>query len=92
MIALAFEHHLAIGRNIPLDALLEWLISLAPKGLIEFVPRGDSNLDRLLAHREDIFHDYHVEKFETTIKRHAAIVRADTVSASGRTLYWYDRT
>ena len=41
MIALAFEHHLAIAKNIPLDQLINWLTSLAPRGLIEFVPKED---------------------------------------------------
>ena len=39
VIALAFEHHLAIAKNIPLDQVIKWITSLAPKGLIEFVPR-----------------------------------------------------
>ena len=41
MIALAFEHHLALGKNIPLDQVVSWLIHLAPKGLIEFVPKNE---------------------------------------------------
>ena len=92
MIALAFEHHLAIGRNIPISELTAWLVSLAPVGLIEFVPKGDSNLDRLLLNREDIFTDYTAENFENALKSVAEIRRADIVSSSGRTLLWYERT
>lgn len=89
VIALAFEHHLAIGRNIPLKQLVAWIVSLAPTGLVEFVPRGDSNLDRLLKHREDVFEDYTEEGFRQAIEEVARVDRVDVVSASGRKLYWY---
>lgn len=91
LIALAFEHHLAIGRNIPLDQLVAWLVSLAPVGLVEFVPRGDSNLDRLLRNREDVFDDYTEDNFRAAIETVAQVDRVDVVSASGRKLYWYSR-
>ena len=41
VIALAFEHHLAIAKNIPLGEVILWILSLAPNGLIEFVPKND---------------------------------------------------
>ena len=41
LLALAFIHHLAIGRNVPLANVVDWLIGLAPRGVIEFVPKGD---------------------------------------------------
>lgn len=91
LIALAFEHHLVIGRNIPLDQLVAWLVSLAPVGLVEFVPRGDSNLDRLLRHREDIFENYTEGNFRSAIEAVAQVDRVDVVSTSGRKLYWYSR-
>lgn len=91
LIALAFEHHLAIGRNIPLDQLISWLVSLAPVGLVEFIPRGDSNLDRLLRHREEVFDDYTEDNFRSAIETVARVDRVDVVSASGRKLYWYSR-
>lgn len=92
ILALALEHHLAIGRNVPLDKVVEWLVGLAPRGLIEFIPKGDSNLERLLRHRKDIFAEYDERNFEHSLGLRARIVRKDVVSTSGRTLYWYDRS
>ena len=60
LIALAFEHHLAIGRNIPLPQVVSWLTSLAPTGVIEFVEKSDPTIQRMLALREDILHGYTV--------------------------------
>ena len=39
MLALAFEHHLAIAKNVPPDQVIEFLTNIAPRGLIEFVPK-----------------------------------------------------
>ena len=32
LLALAFIHHLAIGRNVPLDWVVEWITGLSPCG------------------------------------------------------------
>jgi ribosomal protein L11 methylase PrmA len=92
MVALAYEHHLAIGRNIPLPGVVDALTSLAPRGVIEFVQKKDPTVQQLLALREDIFADYTPEVFESSLLSKARIVKKETVSAAGRTLYWYDRT
>ena len=90
VIALAFEHHLAIGRNIPLSEVLRWITRLAPRGLIEFVPKDDPTVRRMLALREDIFDDYSLEGFKAALQRHARIVTQRTISRSGRELFWFE--
>lgn len=89
LLALAFVHHLAIGRNIPLDQCLAWLTGLAPTGIIEFVPKDDPTTQRMLALREDIFSEYNVSNFATLLAKRARIVERKIVSASGRELFWY---
>jgi ribosomal protein L11 methylase PrmA len=92
LLALAFGHHLAIGRNVPLDQVVAWLTGLAPQGVIEFVQKADPTVRRMLSLREDIFEGYGEEAFAAALGQRARIVRAETVSAAGRRLYWYDRT
>jgi ribosomal protein L11 methylase PrmA len=89
ILALAFVHHLAITRNIPLDQLVGWIIDLAPTGVIEFVPKSDPMVQSLLRHREDIFPDYTKETFLNYVDRKARIVNTATVSSSGRLLVWW---
>lgn len=89
--ALAVIHHLAIGRNIPLDRLLDWLIGLAPAGIVEFVPKSDRQVQRLLLLREDLFPDYTTEAFEAQLSSRARIVEKKAISEGGRVLYWFDR-
>lgn len=90
IIALAFEHHLAIGRNIPLDRLVDWLVGLAPSGVVEFVTKDDPTVQKMLQLREDIFSTYATETFVAALNRRTRIVKTLNVSNTGRQLFWYD--
>ena len=92
LLALALVHHLAIAKNIPLPSLIGWLVSLAPEGVIEFVPKSDPMVQELLRFREDIFDDYSIESFQFYLKLHAQVVRSEAVIGSDRVLFWYSRT
>jgi ribosomal protein L11 methylase PrmA len=91
VMALAFVHHLALGRNIPLDEVVSFITSVAPRGLIEFVPKADSTVERMLALKGDLFPGYSLQAFEQAMAAHARIVRRDRVSQSGRELFWFER-
>jgi ribosomal protein L11 methylase PrmA len=91
VLALALVHHLAIAKNIPLEDTVAWLVSLARHGVVEFVQKSDPMVCKLLQFREDIFEDYGQEAFEACLSARARIIRKEEVSASGRTLYWYER-
>lgn len=91
LIALAFEHHLAIGRNVPLDQLIAWITSMAPRGVIEFVQKDDPTVQRMLALREDIFDDYSQASFTALLSRRARIIKHERISEAGRVLFWYER-
>lgn len=91
VIALAFEHHLAIGRNIPLPEVVNWIVSLAPQGVIEFVRKDDPTIQKMLTLRDDIFDDYSVETFVTALENKARIIRREKVSSAGRELFWFDQ-
>jgi len=91
LVALAVVHHLAISRNIPFGELLDWLIDLAPCGVIEFVPKTDPMVQKLLALRADIFEDYTWDFFTDRIAKKARIDRVLQVGQYGRTLVSYIR-
>lgn len=91
ILALALVHHLAIGKNIPLPDVVDWLVDMAPKGVIEFVPKEDPMIQRMLMLREDIFDGYNCELFSSHLRARATIVREKRVSQSGRALFWYER-
>ena len=91
VLALAFEHHLAIGKNVPLDQVVDWITSIAPAGIIEFVPKGDPTVQAMLSMREDIFPNYTEETFAEALGRRARIVNRVQITGSGRTLYQFER-
>ena len=63
VLALALVHHLAISNNVPLPMVASFFAGLCEHLVIEFVPKSDSQVKRLLAAREDIFPDYSREGF-----------------------------
>lgn len=92
VIALALIHHLAITNNVPLTKIIALFHSLVLDCLIiEFVPKEDSQVQRLLATREDIFTDYHQAGFERALAGRFDIIHRDNVPHSTRTLYCLSR-
>lgn len=91
MVALAVIHHIAIGRNVPLDMAVDWLIGLAPHGVIEFPNKDDVMVRKLLASRKDIFPDYTEEAFLHHVGKRAAIIAQKKLGEDGRLIVQYRR-
>lgn len=89
IIALAFIHHLAIAKNIPLHQLIDWLLAIAPTGVIEFIPKSDPTISKMLFFRDDIFIDYTESNFENLLQQKAILIKKSKISSTGRTLFWY---
>lgn len=87
VVALALVHHLAISNNVPLPQLAALFARVARQLVIEFVPKDDSQVRRLLATRPDIFPDYTVEGFERAFAAQFRIERREPVTGSTRVLY-----
>jgi hypothetical protein len=92
VLALALVHHLAISNNVPLERLAAFLARAGRALIVEFVPKDDSQVQRLLATREDVFPDYRQDAFEAAFARHFTIQSAEPVRESRRTLYLMHRT
>ena len=87
VLALALIHHLAISNNLPFDRIARYLAELCDSLIIEFVPKTDSQVRRLLVCREDIFDGYRQEEFEADFSRYFDIRGAEKILDSQRTLY-----
>ena len=87
VLALALIHHLAISNNVPLPKLAEFFQRAGRALIIEFVPKEDSQVQRLLATREDVFPDYRQDKFEEAFAEYFRIETQQAVEGSERTLY-----
>ena len=87
VMVLALIHHLAIGNNIPLGYVADLLSLLGPGLIIEFVPKEDSQVRRLLSMREDVFPDYNREAFESAFEEKYRIERRVELQDSMRCVY-----
>ena len=87
VLALALVHHLAISNNLPLDCIFDFLHKIGRRLIIEFVPKDDPQVARLLQSRPDIFKGYTQHCFEVALKRRFSIVDAMSLEENGRALY-----
>ena len=91
VMALALIHHLAISNNVPLDLVAEFFARAGRAAIVEWVPKSDSQVQRLLATREDIFTEYDLENFERAFGELFHLEAAEPVRDSERILYLFRR-
>jgi len=85
--ALALIHHLAISNNLPIIKIADFFSQICNWIIIEFVPKDDSQVQRLLSTREDIFPDYTKEAFEAQFGKYFKIESIEEIKSSKRTMY-----
>ena len=91
MLALALVHHLAIGNNVPLPGVASLFARMAPRAIVEFVPKDDPMTRRLLAARRDMFEHYTIDGFRDAFSGPFRIVREAPVADSPRTMFLLER-
>ncbi len=91
VLCLALLHHLVIGRNLPLTEVLSWIVSLAPHGVIEFVPKSDPMAKQLLTWKPTVAPDYDLDTMRGLLGGMARITGETVVTSSGRTLFAFER-
>ena len=89
VVALAFEHHLALAQNIPLEEVVSWVMSIAKNGLIEYVDKADETVKKMLSIKGDIFPTYNQKNFEKNILLNGKILNKTTLSKT-RILYEFE--
>ena len=87
VLALALIHHLAISNNVPFNKIAEFLHNISCSLIVEFIPKSDSQVQRLLMTREDVFSSYTRQSFESEFSKYFKIVRIDRITDSERILY-----
>jgi hypothetical protein len=91
ILALALVHHLAIANNVPLEEIADFLHECGRWLIIEFVPKDDPQVRRLLGSREDVFDAYSQRSFEQAFQRRFVIHRIEPLPECTRTLYLMER-
>ncbi len=87
VLALALVHHLAIGNNVPLGRIAEFFTQCGGRLIVEFIPKEDSQVRRLLSSRKDIFPEYTREGFEAAFQKVYRIEESAPIPESARILF-----
>jgi len=87
VMSLALLHHLSISNNLPFDNVADFFKKVGRFLIIEFIPKKDSQVQRLLTSRKDIFGSYSIDNFEYVFAKHFRIIRKEKIPASERVLY-----
>ncbi len=91
LMGLALIHHLAISNNLPLEYIASFFSRIGKWLIIEFVPKSDSQVKKLLTTREDIFANYVIANFEKSFSKYFSIHASKDISGSERKLYLMKR-
>jgi hypothetical protein len=87
VLALAFIHHLAIGKNISFERIAELCKKLGNTLIIEFVPITDEKVQLMLARKKVLFDWYTETGFVNAFSRHFKILYVKKIATSDRKLY-----
>ena len=87
-LALAVVHHLAVGANVPLAELVDWLAELGTELVIEFPTPTDPMVERMLVRKREGTHaDYTREAFERVLGEAFAVEATEELAGGSRVLY-----
>jgi len=88
VLALGLIHHLAISNNVPLETLAFFLSEITSTLIIEFIPKSDAQVKKLLQNREDIFKKYNIEDFELIFSKYFEFLEKKLIEHTERTLFF----
>lgn len=87
VLALALVHHLAIGNNTPLPLIARLFSKLGRSLIVEWIPKEDPQVQRMLTSRDDIFASYDRERFESAISAFFSLEACEPIRNTNRSLY-----
>jgi hypothetical protein len=87
VLALGLIQHLAITNNVPFMQVADFLSRMGKWLIIEFAPKQDLQVQRLLAPHEDSFEQYTRAQFEKALGEYFWMQEAREIKDSDRILY-----
>jgi hypothetical protein len=87
ILALALIHHIVISNNVPMREFANFLGRIGKWTILEFVPKDDHQVQKLLSSRRDIFDEFNRTHFELAMNEVFRIERVEEIQGSKRLLY-----
>ena len=92
VLMLALLHHLCLTHNVPFAYVFNLLLVVEAKYVvIEFVPKSDPMVKKLLANREDVYPWYNLPALEAEAFKHFSLVDRHELPTGKRVLYCLKR-
>ena len=91
IMGLALIHHLVISNNIPFEYIADTFSQSAPKLIIEFVAKEDSQVQKMLSTREDIWPNYTEKDFEAEFLKYYTSLKKYPIPNTKRTIYFFEK-
>jgi ribosomal protein L11 methylase PrmA len=91
VIAVALIHHLVITYNVPLAKIAYMLNKISNNLIIEFIPKHDSQVMKLLSTRKDDFLNYTEEDFERIFSNYLKLRDKVKIFDSERKIYFFEK-
>ena len=91
IMALALIHHLVISNNIPLTKIAKLFYKLSPYLIIEFVPKNDTMVKKLLSTKKNNFNEYNKDNFEKIFGKYYKTLSSKKILNSERIMYCMER-
>lgn len=89
VLVLALIHHIVIGNNIPLRNLAEFLSNICSWLIIEFIPKEDPQVKKLLQVRKDIFTDYNRMNFLNEFNNQFELIAQEAIRETRREIFLF---
>ena len=91
IMGLALIHHLVISNNIPFEYIANTFSQLAPELIIEFVSKEDSQVQKILSTRKDIWPNYTEKDFETEFLKYYSFFKKYSIPKTKRIIYFFKK-
>lgn len=91
VLALALIHHLCIGNNVSLDMCARLFADLGENLILEFVPKEDSQVQRMLATREDIFPEYNIDNAIKSFSKYFTFIEMQKIEGTARSMILFSK-
>lgn len=92
VLALDIIQHLAISNRIPLESIADFFSKICCSLIIEFVPKSDPQVHRMILNRKSTYPMYDEEHFIGEFLKCFTLVKIEPIISSKRALYLFKKS
>ena len=91
VLALAIIHHFVFQNNVSLTQALKMIINLGKKGIVEYIPKNDEMLKKMIDRKTTYHHDHNLKDFEQILNKSTIFQKKEIIKKNGRILFYYEK-